>query len=275
MTAGFLTPADNDYKNGQFKTTDQEIKDYRWLRPLSNREVLSDFLNMRAICLGDAKRYDEARQMFLLSTNLWGDTPQRTRSLDYFLQILKDAPVADKWEALRNEVEKLDVPEGSRSAYFDNRKVQVQYFMNENTNWPAIEEAANDLKAELAEYRKQVSDGDPALMRYQQHVLPLDLKSGKTVRLPAEILRLLDQQLHRAGIDHRPTLSGPLADRTVVQMDQAASAHQSLLRHVGQRGAHPNLDRHRRLSARRCFEKTSASECQPLHHSTNFEPHAF
>jgi hypothetical protein len=72
-------------------------------------------LNSRAICLGDAKRYEEARQMFLLATNFWQDTPQRKKSLDYFLAILKDAPTADKWEAVWNEIEKLPVPEGSRS----------------------------------------------------------------------------------------------------------------------------------------------------------------
>ena len=87
--------------------------------------------------------------------------------------------------------------------------------------------------------------------------------------------RLPDQQLHRASTDHRPTLSRTLADRTVLQMDQATFADQSFLWHQPQRGAHPSLERHRRLSARRHFEKTSASRCQPLHHSTDFEPHAF
>jgi hypothetical protein len=188
VTAGFLTPTDEDYKNGQFKTTDEEIKGYSWLRPLSNQEVLSDFLNMRAICLGDAKRYDEARQTFLLSASFWQETPQREKSLAYYLKIISDAPNGDKWDALWDEIEKMQVPEGSRSAYFDNRKAQVYYFMNDNTNWPAIEEAANDLKTELTEYRKQVSADDPALMSYQQHVLRLDLKSGKVVRLPAEVL---------------------------------------------------------------------------------------
>jgi transposase-like protein len=44
---------------------------------------------------------------------------------------------------------------------------------------------------------------------------------------------------------------------------------------TAQRGAHPSLVCHRRLPARRHFEKTSASECQPLHHFTDFEPHTF
>jgi len=188
VTEAFLTPADEDYKSGQFKTTDEELKGGGLLRPLSNREVLSYFLNTRAICLGDAKRYDEARQMFLLSAGFWKDSPQRQKSLAYYLNIVSNAPNGDKWDALWDEIEKLDVPQGSRSAYFDNRKAQVHYFMNDNTNWPAIENAGNGLKNELAEYRKQVSTGDPALLEYRQHILRISLKSGKNVRLPAEVL---------------------------------------------------------------------------------------
>jgi hypothetical protein len=49
----------------------------------------------------------------------------------------------------------------------------------------------------------------------------------------------------------------------------------ALLRHVAQRGAHPNLDRHRRLFARRHSQETPASGFEPLHNVTDFEPHAF
>src|ERR1017187_4557461 len=85
---------------------------------------------------------------------------------------------------------------------------------------------------------------------------------------------LPDQQLHRPGSDHRQTVSWPLANRTLLQMAQATSAHQSLLRHLAQRGAHPDRHGHRRLSARRHFENTSASGGQPLHYFKDFEPHA-
>jgi IS4 transposase len=56
---------------------------------------------------------------------------------------------------------------------------------------------------------------------------------------------------------------------------KATSAHQSLLRHLAKRGAHSNLDRHRRLSARCHFEKASASGGYPRHNFTDFKPHAF
>ena len=156
VTEAFLTPDDEEYKSGQFKTTAEEIKGYTWLQPLSNKQLLAHFLNTRAICLGDAKRYDEAKQMFLLSASFWQETPQRKKSTSYYLQAINDAPTGDRWESLWEEVEKLDVPNGPRSAYFDNRKAQVHYFMNDNSDWPAIERAAKDLKQELAEYRWQL-----------------------------------------------------------------------------------------------------------------------
>src|SRR5438552_12650771 len=83
---------------------------------------------------------------------------------------------------------------------------------------------------------------------------------------------LSDQQLYRARAGHRATLSWPLANRTVLQMGQAASAHQSLLRNEPERGAHPNLDCDLGLSAGGHSQKTSASGLEPLHHITDFEP---
>ncbi len=188
VTEGFLTPEDEDYKNGQFKTSDEEVKGYNWLQPLSNGQALSSFLNTRAICLGNAKRYDESKQMFLLAASFWQETPQRKKSLDYYLQAVKEAPLGDQLYALWTEIEKLEVPQGSRSAYFKNRKVQIHYFMSANTNLPAIEKAGNDFKNELAEYRRQLASGDPALLKYQQHKLVINLKSGKSVRLPVAAL---------------------------------------------------------------------------------------
>ena len=54
---------------------------------------------------------------------------------------------------------------------------------------------------------------------------------------------LPDQQLGPPSIDHRRALSMPLASRAVLQMDQAAPAHQILLRHLRERRADANLDR--------------------------------
>ncbi len=60
--------------------------------------------------------------------------------------------------------------------------------MSANTNLPACEKAGTDFKNELAEYRRQLASGDPALLKYRQQVLVINLKSGKSVRLPVAAL---------------------------------------------------------------------------------------
>ena len=52
-----------------------------------------------------------------------------------------------------------------------------------------------------------------------------------------------DQQLHAPGADHRPHLQVALADRVVLQVDQAAPADQEVLRHQRERREDANLDR--------------------------------
>ena len=62
-------------------------------------------------------------------------------------------------------------------------------------------------------------------------------RTGQTVLLP-------DQQFQPVSLDHCPAVQVPLADRTVFQMDQAASSDQSFLRHHTQRRQNPGLDCH-------------------------------
>ena len=58
-----------------------------------------------------------------------------------------------------------------------------------------------------------------------------------------------EQQLHAGGLDHRPALPLPLAGGIVFQMDQAESADQGVLRHLGERRQDAVVDRHQRLRA--------------------------
>lgn len=62
-----------------------------------------------------------------------------------------------------------------------------------------------------------------------------------------QVFCLSDKAFRPACTDSRSTLQRTLAARTVLQMDQAASAHQSLLRHITQRGTVTNLGRHHNL----------------------------
>ncbi len=69
-------------------------------------------------------------------------------------------------------------------------------------------------------------------------------------------------------------LQMPLASRAVLQMDQAASAHQSVFRRQRERRPNANLDRHQRLPARRQHQKAARRRGIALHNFTDFEPDA-
>src|SRR2546422_10161260 len=87
--------------------------------------------------------------------------------------------------------------------------------------------------------------------------------------------RFLDQQLHVVRRYRRTALSLPLAGRTLFQMDQTASAHQGVLRHLGERVEDSNLDRHLGLCPGRDREKTPEPGRQPLQNSTDPERERF
>jgi hypothetical protein len=60
-------------------------------------------------------------------------------------------------------------------------------------------------------------------------------------------IRILNKQLCSAGFDYCSALQVPLADRNLLQMDQAVPANQNIFRHYGQRGKDSNLDCYQRL----------------------------
>ena len=62
-----------------------------------------------------------------------------------------------------------------------------------------------------------------------------------------------------------------MAGGIVLQVDQAASADQSVLRYLGERGQVPNLDRHIDLRPRCHRQETHQIRCLTLHNSTNSE----
>src|ERR1035441_7406675 len=71
--------------------------------------------------------------------------------------------------------------------------------------------------------------------------------------------------------DHSLALQGPVEGRIILQMDQAASAHKTLLRHQRQRGENPDLDLHLCLRAGRDFEKATGVREESLQHFADFE----
>ena len=191
VTEGFFTPSDDDYKNGngRFPATDEEIKDYGWLRPYSNKEALSQFSDSRGVCLGDAKRYDEAREMFIRSASYAPDTPLRRQSLQSYLEELKNAPLGDKIDDWRKRIISWDVPEGLRHNYYENRKTQIRYFVGMCPDGNASQKAVDDLKTDLAEYARQMILTNPApeFLERGGHILDLS-QSGQELRIAAETL---------------------------------------------------------------------------------------
>jgi hypothetical protein len=90
-----------------------------------------------------------------------------------------------------------------------------------------------------------------------------------------EEVQVSDKQLHASGTYHRPDLQGPLAGRTVLQVDQAAPANQVFLWYQRERCEDPNLDR--RVGLRAGCHRSQAPHVadQPLPDSTDFERYAF
>jgi hypothetical protein len=189
MTQGFLTPPDEDYTNGPLTCTAEEVKDYGWLRPMSSKEVLGDFLDNRAVCLGDAKRYAEAKEMFLFSANCFPETPLRKAGLQTDLENLKEAPLGDKVDDWQSQIPTWEVPAGSKHDYLEGRKIQVRYFVGVCLDESASEKAMADLKAEIAEYQRQMAltNSAPGFME-RGLILDISNKAGQELRIPAVIL---------------------------------------------------------------------------------------
>ena len=87
--------------------------------------------------------------------------------------------------------------------------------------------------------------------------------------------RFLNQQLHSTSINNSPTVSVSLADRDLLQMDQAAPSNQSILWNNRECRQNPNLDSNRRLRTGGHCQKAPTLEPEPLHNSTDFECDTF
>jgi len=189
VTEGFLTPSDEDYKTEQFAATDEEIKDYGWLRPESNQEVLSEFLGNRENCLCMAKRYEEAREAEMQSASYAPDTPLRRQRQAMDLANLNTAPLGDKIDEWQSQILTWEVPVGKRHDYFEGRKIQVRYFIGVCPAATVSEEAMADLKAEMAAYQRQVPLTSPAPGFVERgQILDVFNKARQELQLPSVIL---------------------------------------------------------------------------------------
>ena len=78
-----------------------------------------------------------------------------------------------------------------------------------------------------------------------------------------------DQPVCVAGADHLRPVPVPMAGGAVLQVDQAAPAHQTLLRRFRERCADANLDRHQRLRAGGDHQEETSSERVPAYAATD------
>ena len=109
-------------------------------------------------------------------------------------------------------------------------------------------------------------DGYATSKQYPVHLRRVRFKDpefGKDAGVP-------DQPIRLAGRHDLRSLQEPLAGRTFLQMDQAASSDQKVLRHVGQRGEDANLDRGFGLCFGRHRQEAPRLGRLPLHSAPGF-----
>ena len=89
-------------------------------------------------------------------------------------------------------------------------------------------------------------------------------RTGSSVLFP-------NQSSPAPGANYLPTLQDALAGRIILQMDQAASANQALLRKLDERSQDSGLDRGVRLRAGGDLEKGASTTAKFTQHFTNFK----
>src|SRR5437867_3598248 len=85
----------------------------------------------------------------------------------------------------------------------------------------------------------------------------------------SQAIRLSDQQFFSSSTHRGQSLPLSLANRTLFQMDQTASANQTFLRHFGKQREDSDLDWGLCICAHRDHQKAARPQAQPLHNSTD------
>ena len=161
---GFATPTDEEYRNGQYPMTQEEIDGAGWLRPLSNKEILGICLLNRANCLRSMKQYDQEIKTLAHAARYVPDSVLMTRVIEKNQELARNLHAADRWDELWAELEALLPPTaGPRFEHFQNRKLQVQFFVNQSTNLVEIEKAVSEFREDFRRFRNQASDDLPRL----------------------------------------------------------------------------------------------------------------
>src|ERR671910_613202 len=97
-------------------------------------------------------------------------------------------------------------------------------------------------------------------------------KNQLLLRTNRSISGLFNQQLFHRSSDRSSYLPLSLANRAVLQMDQATPTNQTLLGHLTQQRQESNLDCRGRLRAHCDHQKEAWSKAKSLHHPTGTQP---
>ena len=148
---GFITHPDDEYRKWPFPISDEEIKTYGFLKPMSKREILGAFLTIRASNLTSMKKFDEAADSWEATSHYLTPTPVLQRIVKLAKERASDTHKAERWDELWDAVVTQPIPEDALD-YFQNRQAQILLFMSRSTDLAAIEKAVTNLKNEVDEY---------------------------------------------------------------------------------------------------------------------------
>ena len=114
-------------------------------------------------------------------------------------------------------------------------------------------------------------DGHYTSQHYPEHLRRIRLRDAEFGENPG----VPHQSVRFAGHDRLRPLQEPMAGRAVLQVDQAASADQAVLRDIRKRGENPDLDRRLGLRPRRHRQEAPQARSLALHIAPGPLGHAF
>ena len=155
---GFITHPDEEYRKWPHALTDEEIKTYGYLKPMSQRQILGAFLIIRAGSLTSMKRFDEAAHSWESASRYLPETTVLKQLVARAKERASNEHKADRWDELREQVITQPLPDNEpKSKYFQDQQAQVLLFMNQSTDLTAIEKMATDLKNEVDTYANEMT----------------------------------------------------------------------------------------------------------------------
>lgn len=162
---GYNSYPDEHYRKWPYPTDDAEAREYGLLRPKTKAEMLGAFLIIRAQTLTSAKRFAEAADTWEQAARFLPTTTTLTHLVTTARSRVAHEKAADRWDELLDEVQRLRVPTKPDYAELRDRQLRLRWFMNQNTNVAAIEQAVDVFKTELnAAWQREALAADSRLI---------------------------------------------------------------------------------------------------------------